>query len=139
MSKNPPQILPNKMPFFKRKKGSMTKVTKKSLASIIEAFDRMGEDDGLSGTEFFTQWAKENPTEFYKTFWVKLIPRISEPNDHDNKSNVTNKLLILPPPTDNSYEKVVELANQVIDHPENDESPETSESDNLDNNSHDTE
>ena len=50
-----------------RQKGVPNKATKAVKEALQEAFEGMG------GTESLIEWAKSEPTEFYK-LWTKLLP-----------------------------------------------------------------
>ena len=50
-----------------RPAGSLNKSTKAVKEALQEAFEGMG------GTESLIEWAKSEPTEFYK-LWTKLLP-----------------------------------------------------------------
>lgn len=50
-----------------RPKGASNKSTKAVKEALQEAFD------GLGGVPSLVEWAKSEPTEFYK-LWTKLIP-----------------------------------------------------------------
>lgn len=50
-----------------RKPGTPNKVTVSVKAALVEAFDQLG------GVTSLVDWAKGNPTEFYK-LWAKLAP-----------------------------------------------------------------
>lgn len=51
-----------------RKKGSQNKVTKAAKEAIHEAFQRLGDVDGL------VEWSELNKKEFYTIIWPKIIP-----------------------------------------------------------------
>lgn len=51
-----------------RRPGSLNKVTASVKQALEEAFDRMG------GIEVLTQWAQENPGEFFK-IWSRILPK----------------------------------------------------------------
>lgn len=50
-----------------RPKGSPNKLTKTAREAFAIAFDKLG------GPKNLTEWAKENPTDFYKLY-ARLIP-----------------------------------------------------------------
>lgn len=74
-----------------------SKVSKKILTSVVNAFDKMGQEIGMDGEEYFAEWAKAHPTEFYQIFWAKLIPKVSE-QDGQKQTSSEQKILILPMP-----------------------------------------
>jgi len=47
--------------------GQPNKMTRGIKANILDVFDKIG------GVQYFSEWAKENPTEFYKHY-IKLLP-----------------------------------------------------------------
>lgn len=51
-----------------RPKGSVNKTTKAFKEAVLKVYQDIG------GDEFFAEWAKENPTEFYK-ICSRLIPQ----------------------------------------------------------------
>lgn len=51
-----------------RPKGSLNKVTVEAKRALELAFQ------GIGGVEALTEWAKGNPTEFYR-LWAKLVPQ----------------------------------------------------------------
>jgi hypothetical protein len=50
-----------------RTKGTVNKMTVGIKSNILQVFEDIG------GVQYFAQWAKENPTEFYKHY-IKLLP-----------------------------------------------------------------
>jgi hypothetical protein len=50
-----------------RKKGAVNKTTASVKAALCEAFDKRG------GVPALLNWAKDEPTEFYK-LWAKMLP-----------------------------------------------------------------
>jgi len=47
------------------------------VAFIHDAFESIGEQEGLTGLQAFTQWAANpaNKSQFYTQIWAKLIPK----------------------------------------------------------------
>jgi len=45
-----------------------TLATEQSTAAIEQAFDKIGNVDALAA------WAKDNPSDFYKHVWIKILP-----------------------------------------------------------------
>lgn len=52
-----------------RPKGSQNRVTVEAKAAIEATFHDLGGSDAL------TTWATENPDDFYKHVWVKILPK----------------------------------------------------------------
>lgn len=55
--------------------GTLNKSTAYVKAAIIGTFEAIG------GFDFFVQWAKNNPTDFYTKILIKLIPEKLQPSD----------------------------------------------------------
>lgn len=51
-----------------RKKGQPNKLTRDAREAVAKAFD------GVGGIEALTEWALNNPSEFYTRVWVRTIP-----------------------------------------------------------------
>lgn len=47
------------------------------VAFVHDAFEGIGEDQGLTGLQAFTKWAANpaNQSQFYTQIWGKLIPK----------------------------------------------------------------
>lgn len=72
-----------------RKPGTPNKITRKTKEDVLEVFDNLG------GVAHMTQWAAENPNQFY-TIWAKLLPTQSElgtMEGQDSPLNVTLKFI----------------------------------------------
>jgi hypothetical protein len=62
-----------------------TKVIKRDMIAFVQdAFEGIGEEQGLTGLQAFTKWASNpaNQSQFYTQIWAKLIPK-------DIKSTIT--------------------------------------------------
>lgn len=55
--------------------GTVNRSTAYVKAAIIGTFEAIG------GFDFFVQWAKNNPTDFYTKILIKLIPEKLQPSD----------------------------------------------------------
>lgn len=51
-----------------RKAGVPNKLTMGARESVMDVFRMLGGPDGMFA------WAKDNPADFYKNIWVKVIP-----------------------------------------------------------------
>jgi hypothetical protein len=70
-----------------RTKGTPNKVTRSVKEALELAFEQAGGVDGL------VDWARSNPTEFYK-IWAKLLPR--DLNITEQEGNFPQVVLYLP-------------------------------------------
>lgn len=76
-----------------RRKGAGAKAgvprtkTKKAYEAIELAFE------GIGGVEALTRWARENPSDFYKTIFPKIIP-VQIGGDPENPLTIVNEIAL---------------------------------------------